>query len=81
VLWYYLAFTAVHVGLVMLTGARANLNAMYAGVEDAESWVGAIVFGASVVVMAVAGVLLRPPAQTAIAERVADVRRMPAPPR
>lgn len=81
VLWYYLAFTAVHVGLVLLTGARKNLNAMYAGVEDAESWVGAIVFGASVVVMAVAWVLLRPPAQTAIAERVADVRRMPAPPR
>lgn len=80
VLWYYLAFTAVHVGLVLLTGARANLNAMYAGVEDAEGWAGVIVFAASVVVMAVAWVLLRPPAQAAIAERVADVRRMPPPP-
>ncbi|MBA4248943.1 MAG: hypothetical protein C0444_11745 [Microbacterium sp.] len=81
VLWFYLAFTVVHVGLVLLTGARRNLNAMYLGVDDAESWLGAIVFAASVVVMAVAWVVLRPPAQVAIAERVADVRRMPAAPR
>lgn len=77
VLWFYLAFTVVHVGLVLLTGARRNLNAMYLGIDDGESWLGAIVFAASVVVMAVAWVLLRPPAQVAIAERVADVRRMP----
>ena len=81
VLWFYLGFTVVHVGLVLLTGARRNLNAMYFGVDDAESWLGAVVFAASVVVMAVAWVLLRPPAQVAIAERVADVRRMPAAPR
>ena len=80
VLWFYLAFTVVHVGLVLLTGARRNLNAMYLGINDAESWLGAIVFSASVVMMAVAWVLLRPPAQIAIAERVATVRRMPAPP-
>ena len=82
VLWFYLAFTVVHVGLVLLTGARRNLNAMYLGIDDGESWLGAIIFAASVVVMAVAWVLLRPPAQVAIAERVADVRRMPvSPPR
>lgn len=81
VLWFYLGFTVVHVGLVLLTGARRNLNAMYLGVDDAESWLGAIVFAVSVVVMAAAWVLLRPPAQVAIAERVADVRRMPAAPR
>ena len=80
VLWFYLAFTVVHVGLVLLIGARRNLNAMYLGINDAESWLGAIVFSGSVVVMAVAWVLLRPPAQIAIAERVATVRRMPAPP-
>jgi len=80
VLWYFLAFTVVHVGLVLLTGARRNLNAMYLGINDAESWLGAGVFAASVVVMAVAWVLLRPPAQVAIAERVADVTHMPAPP-
>jgi thiosulfate reductase cytochrome b subunit len=77
VLWYYLAFTVVHVGLVMLTGARRNLNAMYLGVDDAQSWWGAVVFAVSVIVMAVSWVLLRPPAQVAIAERVADVQRMP----
>ena len=80
VLWFYLAFTVVHVGLVLLTGARRNQNAMYLGINDAESRLGAIVFSGSVVVMAVAWVLLRPPAQIAIAERVATVRRMPAPP-
>jgi hypothetical protein len=79
VLWYYLAFTVVHVGLVLLTGMRANLNALYAGVEDAESWLGFVVFAASTLIMVVAWVLLRPPAQTAIAERVAEVRRLPAP--
>lgn len=81
VLWYYLAFTVVHVGLVLLTGARQNLNSMYAGIDDAQSWIGVAVFSVSVVVMAVAWVLLRPPAQVSIAERVADVRRLPAPPR
>ncbi len=81
VLWFYLAFTVIHVGLVLLTGARRNLNAMYLGVDDGESWLGAIVFAVSVVIMAVAWVLLRPPAQIAIAERVADVRRMPTAPR
>ena len=78
VLWYFVAFTVVHVGLVLLTGARENLNGMYAGVEDAQSWLGFAVFAASTIVMAVAWVLLRPPAQASIAERVADVRRLPA---
>ena len=65
--------TAVHVGLVLLTGMRENLNGMYAGVEDATSWLGFAVFAASTLVMVAAWVLLRPPAQTSIAERVAEV--------
>jgi thiosulfate reductase cytochrome b subunit len=81
VLWFYLTFTVVHVGLVLLTGARRNLNAMYLGIDDPSSWWGLVVFAVSVVVMATAWVLLRPPAQVAIAERVADVRRMPPTPR
>ncbi len=80
VLWYFIAFTIVHTGLVLLTGARRNLNAMYAGLHDAESWLGVGVFALSTTVMAVAWVLLRPPAQIALARRVADVRIMPAPP-
>lgn len=80
VLWYFLAFTAAHVALVLLTGARQNLNGIYAGVDDAESWLGVGLFALSTGVMAAAWVLLRPPAQIAIAQRVADVRVMPAPP-
>lgn len=80
VLWYFLAFTLAHVTLVLLTGARENLNAMYVGLDDAESWLGVGLFALSTGVMAAAWVLLRPPAQIALAQRVADVRVMPAPP-
>ena len=74
---YFIAFTVVHVALVLLTGALRNLNHMYAGRDD-ESWIGAVVFAVSVVVTVVAAVLLRPRAQTRIAELARnDVRRMP----
>jgi thiosulfate reductase cytochrome b subunit len=74
---YFIAFTVVHVVLVLFTGALRNLNHMYAGRDD-ETWIGAAVFGASLVVTVVAAVLLRPPAQTRIAEIARnDVRRMP----
>ncbi|BAU31790.1 cytochrome b/b6 domain-containing protein [Microcella alkaliphila] len=78
VLWFYIAFTIVHTGLVLGTGARLNLNKMYAGINDGESPLGWILFAGSLAVMAAAWVLLRPPAQVAIAERTGDVRRMPA---
>lgn len=80
VLWYFVAFTTAHVALVLLTGARENLNGIYAGVDDAESWLGVGLFALSTGVMAAAWALLRPPAQIAIAQKVADVRVMPAPP-
>jgi thiosulfate reductase cytochrome b subunit len=74
---YFIGFTVVHVALVLLTGALANLNHMYAGRDD-ESWTGTVVFAASLIVTIVAAVLLRPPAQTRIAELARnDVRRMP----
>jgi thiosulfate reductase cytochrome b subunit len=74
---YFIAFTVVHVALVFLTGVLANLNHMYAGRDD-ETWIGAGVFALSIVVTVVAAVLLRPPAQTRIAELAGnDVRRMP----
>jgi hypothetical protein len=67
----------VHVALVALTGVLANLNHMYAGRDD-DTWIGAGVFALSIVVTAVAAVLLRPPAQTRIAELARnDVKRMP----
>lgn len=74
---YFIAFTVVHVALVLLTGALANLNHMYAGRDD-DTWIGAAVFAASLVVTVVAAALLRPPAQTRLAELAHnDVRRMP----
>jgi thiosulfate reductase cytochrome b subunit len=74
---YFIAFTVVHVFLVLTTGALANLNHMYAGRDD-QTWIGAGVFAVSLVVTIVAAVLLRPPAQTRIAELARnDVRRMP----
>jgi hypothetical protein len=74
---YFIGFTVVHVALVLLTGALRNLNHMYAGRDD-ETWIGAAVFAASVVVTVIAAALLRPRAQTRIAELARnDVRRMP----
>ena len=39
VLWWFLLFIFFHVTLVFITGARANLNYMWAGVND-SSWNG-----------------------------------------
>jgi thiosulfate reductase cytochrome b subunit len=74
---YFIGFTVVHVALVLLTGALANLNHMYAGRDD-QTWIGAAVFAASLVVTIVAAALLRPRAQIRIAELARnDVKRMP----
>ncbi len=43
VLWWFLLFILAHVTLVFITGARVNLNMMWAGVNDA-SWSGLAVF-------------------------------------
>ena len=59
VMLYFVAFIAVHVALVFLTGALRNLNHMYAA-QDVESWLGFWIFVASLVVIAVAWVAARP---------------------
>ncbi|MFW9252733.1 cytochrome b/b6 domain-containing protein [Corynebacterium amycolatum] len=41
---YFVAFVAIHVFLVLATGARGNLNAMFAAREDATSWLGVVLF-------------------------------------
>jgi hypothetical protein len=33
-MWWFLFFILVHVSLVFITGARVNLNMMFAGVND-----------------------------------------------
>ena len=73
VMIYFLLFIAAHVFLVFATGALRNLNHMYAGRDD-ESWVGAIVFAGSVVVMIVGWILARPAILKRIAAKGGTVR-------
>jgi hypothetical protein len=74
VMIWFVAFTVVHVGLVLLTGPLRNLNHMY-GLRDDESWVGLAVFVVSLVVIAVAWALLRPPRLDTVAELTGSVKR------
>src|SRR5581483_3662885 len=51
-LWWFLLFILAHVTLVFITGARVNLNMMWAGVNDA-SWSGFAVFAPALVLLIV----------------------------
>ncbi len=59
VMLYFVAFIAVHVALVLLTGFLRNLNHMYAS-SDAVTWTGFWVFAASLVVIAGGWAAARP---------------------
>ena len=59
VLGWFILFVVVHVTLVFTTGALRNLNHMYAA-NDSESWAGAAIFAASLVVMIVVWVAATP---------------------
>ena len=74
VLLYFVAFTIVHVTLVLATGALRNLNHMYAGRDD-ETWWGFGIFALSIVVMAVGWMLARPTLLARVAELAGTVRR------
>ena len=50
-LCWFLLFILAHVTLVFITGARVNLNMMFAGVHDA-SWSGALVFAPAMLLLA-----------------------------
>ena len=71
------AFTAVHVFLVLATGAIRNLNHLYA-LRDDTSWAGVAVFAASLVVTAAVVLLLRPPLVRGAAARTGIVTERPA---
>ena len=58
-LWWFLLFILVHVTLVFITGARANLNMMFAGVNDG-SWRGVAIFVPAMVLLAVGWWLASP---------------------
>ena len=59
VMLFFLAFTFVHVVLVLTTGALSKLNQMYTA-RDTDDWLGFAVFALSVVVMVAAWLLAKP---------------------
>lgn len=74
VMIYFVLFIVTHVTLVLATGARRNLNHMYAARED-DGWLGFVFFGISLVVMVVAWVLVRPMVLRPIAQLSGTVGR------
>ena len=58
-MWWFLLFILAHVTLVFITGARVNLNMMWAGVNDA-SWSGFAVFLPLMALLATAWALASP---------------------
>ncbi len=59
-LLWFLFFILVHVSLVLMTGARENLNAMFAGVNSGTSWIGVGVFCVVLAVVIVTWYLATP---------------------
>lgn len=74
VMIYFVAFTVVHVTLVLATGALRNLNHMYAGRDD-QNWIGFGIFAGSVVLMIAAWIAVRPTILAAVATLTGNVRR------
>ena len=58
-MWWFLLFILVHVTLVFITGARVNLNMMFAGVNDG-SWRGFEIFIPAMALLAVTWWLASP---------------------
>ncbi|MBB5841745.1 thiosulfate reductase cytochrome b subunit [Conyzicola lurida] len=77
---FFLIFTAVHVFLVLTTGAIDNLNHMYAARNDG-GWLGFWIFVASTGAMVGAVFALTPAVLRAIAGKFGAIRVMPAPPK
>ncbi|CAH0181881.1 cytochrome b/b6 domain-containing protein [Microbacterium sp. Bi128] len=59
VMLFFVAFTIVHVGLVLATGARRNLTHMYAA-QEGDGWLGVALFATSLAVIAAAWIAARP---------------------
>jgi methionine sulfoxide reductase catalytic subunit len=58
-MWWFLLFILIHVTLVFITGARVNLNMMFAGVNDG-SWRGFAIFVPAMALLAVTWWLASP---------------------
>ncbi|MGO1321062.1 MAG: cytochrome b/b6 domain-containing protein, partial [Galactobacter sp.] len=59
VMIYFVGFVVVHVGLVLSTGMKRNLNHVFAA-TDAGGWAGFVTFVVALVVMAAGWFLARP---------------------
>lgn len=57
---FFILFTIVHITLVLLTGLRVNLNAMFAGVDDAQAWTGVFILLGALVAIGAAWFATRP---------------------
>ncbi|MFD1720006.1 cytochrome b/b6 domain-containing protein [Amnibacterium endophyticum] len=75
-MWAFVAFTVVHVFLVLATGAIRNLNHMYA-VRDDQSPAGAIVLVVSLLLVAGLALALRPGVVRWLAARTGTVLHRP----
>jgi len=73
VLFLFMAFIVVHVGLVLFTGAVYNLNVMYAARSEV-SWIGTVIFMGSLVVMAGVWFGLAPGVQKKLAGLTGSIR-------
>jgi thiosulfate reductase cytochrome b subunit len=73
VLFAFLAFIVVHIDLVLFTGAVHNLNVMYAASNDL-SWMGTVIFIASLAVLAAVWFALTPSVQKKLAGLTGTVR-------
>jgi len=73
VLFAFLAFIVVHIDLVLFTGAAHNLNVMYAASNDV-SWMGTVIFIASLAVLAAVWFALTPSVQKKLAGLTGTVR-------
>ncbi len=59
VMLWFVIFTAIHVTLVLSTGALRNLNHIYAANDD-DGWLGLVVFAASLILVIIVAVATTP---------------------
>ncbi|MBP1326700.1 thiosulfate reductase cytochrome b subunit [Leucobacter exalbidus] len=74
VMIYFVAFTAVHVFLVMFTGVLKNLNHMYTSRDVVDGW-GLAIFVGSLIVIAAGWVLTKPLFMQPIAEKFGSLSK------
>lgn len=74
VMIYFVGFVLVHVTLVLATGARANLNHMFAARND-DGWLGLVFFAVAAVLMVAAWALAKPAFTQPVAALTGKVTR------